>query len=512
MTVADNKRIAKNTIYLYIRTFVSMAIALYTSRIVLDTLGVEDFGIFGVVGGVMALFAVLSNSMSVATQRFLTFELGKKGNGEFQKVFSMVCIIHALIGLIFIFLSETVGLWFVNTYLNIPSDRMTAANIVYQISVISTAISILQIPYNSAVVSYERMHVYAYVGLGESVAKLLIVFLLITSPIDKLVMYAILLLGLKIIGCTVYRLYCIRKLPGCHIKIIWDKDLFKAIAEFTGWNLFGSVAGTAKTQSTNIYINIFGGPAFNATMGVAGQVSVAINSLVSGFQSAANPQLTKNYAAGDSEATCRLLYKSSKISFLLMLIVSLPVFFEIDYILNLWLVDVPPLAVLFTRLIIVECLFDTLAGPMTTSLLATGHIKWYQIAIGSIHLLNIPITYFFLMEGCYIATPLVVSIVLVMLSNVSRLFFCRNMLGLSLKTYLGEVVVPICMVCLLSVIPVVMVVPVMEPSFFRLILTVFVSVTTVVVFAYSIGLNHSERQFILNIIRPRLYQILRIRN
>lgn len=504
MTIADNKRIAKNTIYLYIRTFVSMAIALYTSRIVLDILGVEDFGIFGVVGGVMALFAVLSNSMSVATQRFLTFELGKKENGEFQKVFSMVCIIHALIGLIFIFLSETVGLWFVNTYLNIPSDRMTAANIVYQISVISTAISILQIPYNSAVVSYERMHVYAYVGLGESVAKLLIVFLLITSPVDKLVMYAILLLGLKIIGCTVYRVYCIRKLPGCHIKIMWDKDLFKAIAEFTGWNLFGTVAGTAKVQSTNIYINIFGGPAFNATMGVASQVSVAINSLVSGFQSAANPQLTKNYAAGDSEATCRLLYKSSKISFLLMLIVSLPIFFEIDYILNLWLVDVPPLAVLFTRLIIIECLLDTLAGPMITSLMATGRIKWYQIIVGSILLLNVPVSYIFLRLGHHIVTPLIVSIGFILLGHVARLVFCRKMLGLSLKAYLRDVIHPILVVCLLSVAPGLVLVMVMEQGLLRFVVTTIICIIFVGMISFFVGLSRSERQFVIKIICPRL--------
>lgn len=508
MTTADNKRIAKNTIYLYLRTFVSMVVTLYTSRKVLEVLGVEDFGILGVVGGVMVLFSFLSNSMSIATQRFLTFELGKKDNGDFQKVFSMTCIIHILLALIFVFLSETIGLWIVNNYLNIPFERMTAANVVYQISVISTAISVLQIPYNAAVVSYERMHVYAYVGLGESVFKLLVVYLLIISPADKLITYSMLLLVIKIIGCSIYRIYCNKKLPDCHIILRWDRGLFKSIAGFTGWNVLGTVAITVKDQTTNIFLNIFGGPVFNAAMSVSSQVSVAINNLTGGFQSAVNPQLTKNYASGDGGATCHLLCKSSKISFFLMLIVALPVLFEIDYILGLWLVEVPPMASLFTRLVILEGLLNTLAGPMAITLLATGRIKWYQILISVILLLSVPINYILFKAGYHIATPLVVSIVLVILGNILRAIFCHYMFGLSLKMYLREVILPIAGVCLLSPLPVVAIIHSLDQSFLRLLACTIVSVCTVVMLCYSIGLTRSERHFVQNIVRSRLVRII----
>ena len=485
-----------------------MMITLYTSRKVLEVLGVEDFGILGVVGGVMVLFSFLSNSMSIATQRFLTFELGRKDNGNFQRVFSMACIIHALLTLIFILLSETIGLWIVNTYLNIPSDRMIAANVVYQISTISTAISILQIPYNATVVSYERMHVYAYVGLGESVFKLLVVYLLIISPADKLITYSILLLVIKIIGCSIYRIYCIRNFPNCHIIRVWNKSLFRSIAGFTSWNVFGTVASTAKDQMANIFLNIFGGPVFNAAMGVSGQVSVAIRNLTGGFQSAVNPQLTKNYASGDNEATCRLLCKSSKISFFLMLIVSLPVLLEINYILELWLVEVPPMASLFTRLVIIEGLFDTLGGPMGTTLLATGRIKWYQIITGSTLLFTVPINYILLKAGYHIATPLIVSIVFMILGNVLRLAFCHNMLFLSLKMYLREVMLPVISVCLLSPLPVMAVTSVMEQGFLRLVFCTTASVITVAAISYLVGFTKSERQFIFNIIRARVIRLI----
>lgn len=512
MTTADNKRIAKNTIYLYIRTFVSMIITLYTSRKVLEILGVEDFGILGVVGGVMVLFSFLSNSMSVATQRFLTFELGRKDDNGFQNAFSMACIIHAILAILFVFLSETIGLWIVNTCLNIPSVRMNAANVVYQVSVISTAISILQIPYNAAVVSYERMHVYAYVGLGEAVFKLLVVYLLIISPVDKLITYSILLLVIKIIGCSIYRIYCIKNFPNCHIILKWNRSLFKSMACFTGWNMFGTIAITAKDQTTNLFLNIFGGPVFNAALSVTGQVSVAIHNLIGGFQSAVNPQLTKNYASGDSSAVCRLLYKSSKISFLLMLIVSLPVWFEIDYILHLWLVDVPPMATLFTRLVIIESLLDTLTGPMNTTLLATGRIKWYQVTLSIILLLSIPINYLLLKAGCHLATPLIVSVVLMMLSNVLRIIFCRNMLGLSVRMYVYEVILPIAGVGVFSLLPIMFVNSALNQSFLRLTICTIVGVVTVVFTSYAIGFTRSERQIILNIVRTRFSGVMRLCN
>lgn len=264
MSYADNKRIAKNTLFLYIRTFVSMAISLYTSRKVLEELGVEDFGIMNVVGGVIAMLTFLNGSMSGATLRFLTFEIGRKNQDGFQRVFSMAVHIHLLLGAVIFIFGETFGLWFVNTCLNIPPDRMVAANVVYQVAILSCILSVLQTPYNASIVSYERMHVYAYVGLGESVAKLLIVYLIIISPIDKLITYSLLFFIVNITSCVIYRVYCLRNFNGCRVKRQWNNELFKDMAGFTGWNMFGTIAWTLKFNGASILLNIFGGPAVNA--------------------------------------------------------------------------------------------------------------------------------------------------------------------------------------------------------------------------------------------------------
>lgn len=513
MSISDNKRIAKNTVYLYIRTFISMIVSLYTSRKILEALGVEDFGILNVVGGVITLMAFINGSMSVATQRYLTYELGRDNGGDFNKVFNVSVRVHLIIAAIVLLCAETVGLWFVNTHLNIPSGRMVAANWIYQASVLSAILGIIQTPYNAAIVSHEHMHIYAYVGLGETFAKLIVVLCLLLYPYDRLAVWGFAFFAIQLTVSMIYRWYCIRKFDNCRFRLhMWERQSFRSMLGFTGWNMFGTVAWTAKDQGVSILLNIFGGPVYNAARGVSVQVTGAIRNLVSGFQTAVNPQLTKNYASGNSHATCTLLCKSSKISFFLMLFVSLPVVFEVDYILGLWLVEVPPMAGLFTRLVIIECLVDTLGGPMITSLLATGRIKWYQIVVGSILLLNIPTAYLLLKAGFDIATPLIVSIVFMLLGNASRIVFCRNMLGLSLRLYVREVIVPIASVSFMSVIPVWAVTLSFEPGVLRLLICVAVSVVTVGALCFTIGLTASERQFILNIIRPRLSRLIRSSN
>lgn len=508
MTATDNRRIAKNTIYLYIRTFVSMIVALYTSRKILEALGVEDFGILNVVGGIISLMAFINGSMSVATQRYLTYELGRENGGNFNQVFNIAIKVHLIIAIIVLIAAETIGLWFVNTHLNIPEARMSAANWIYQASVFSCVLGIIQTPYNAAIVSHEHMHIYAYVGLGETFARLIIVLCLLIYPYDRLAIWGFAFFTLQLAVSLIYRWYCIRHFDNCSFKLkTWDKALFKSMLGFTGWNMFGTVAWTVKDQGASILLNIFGGPVYNAARGVSGQVTGAIRNLVGGFQTAVNPQITKNYASGNNEATCNLLCQSSKISFFLMLIISLPVLIEIDYILRLWLVEVPPMAALFTRLVIIEGLFDTLAGPMITSLMATGRIKWYQIIVGTILLLNIPIAYILLKAGFHIVTPLVVSIVFMLLGNASRIIFCRNMLGLSLRKYVRNVIVPIVIISLLSVIPVVIINQNMVEGFPRLIVSIAVGITTVASLVYTIGLNNSERQFVLKVVRPRLARL-----
>lgn len=505
VSYADNKRIAKNTIYLYIRMFVSMVVALYTSRKILETLGVEDFGILNVVGGIISLMSFINGSMSVATQRYLTYELGRGVEGQFNKVFNIAVYIHAFIAVLVLIAAETVGVWFVNTQLNIPEARMSAANWVFQAAILSTILGILQTPYNAAIISYEHMHVYAYVGLGETFARLLIILAISFYPYDKLAIWGFALFIIQLSSSLIYRSYCIRKLNNCTLeRNTWNLQLAKSMLGFTGWNMFGTIAWTLKDQGVSILLNIFGGPLVNAARGVSGQVTGAAKGLVGGFQSAVNPQITKSFAANDRETTCHLLCTSSKFSYFLMLIISIPIVLEINFLLNVWLVEVPQYAALFTRLVIIEALLDTLAGPMITSLMATGQIKNYQIVVGSILLLNIPTAYILLKLDYPIFTPLVVSLVFMIIGNASRLIFCRNMLGLSLRTYIRTVIWPITIVSVLSFLIPCIIVSVMTEGWLRLLVCSASSMVFSAAIIYCCGLTSSERLFIINLLRNKL--------
>lgn len=504
MSAETNKRVVKNTIFLYIRTFVSMIISLYTSRKILEALGVSDFGIYNVVGGVITMLTFLNGSMSVATQRFLTVELGRKDKGNYNRIFNMAVLIHLGLAALVLIAAETVGLWFVNTYLNIPAGRMSAANWVYQASVLSTILGILQTPYHASIVSHEHMHIYAYVGLGESFGKLFLVFLLIVYPYDRLIFWGFIMFFFQFLIAIIYRVYCIRQFPECKLRLKWDSSIFSSILKFTGWNMFGTVAWLLKDQGVNILMNIFGGPVANAARGVSGQISGAVQGLTSGFQSAVNPQITKRYAADDSEATCRLLCESSKISYFLLFIIALPVMMEADFILKLWLVEVPPMASLFTRIILIEALLSALGNPMITSLMATGDIKWYQIVVGSSLLFIVPIAYIFLKVGFPIETALIVSALFIFLGDVLRVVFCKKQIGLSLRLYGLKVVLPITIVTILSVILPGIIHYNMSEGWTRLILSTVVSCLIVVILIYTIGLTATERKFIITGIVSRI--------
>lgn len=497
MSVEANKRVVKNTIFLYIRTFVSMLISLYTSRKILEALGVSDFGIYNVVGGVITMLTFLNGSMSVATQRFLTVELGKKERGNYNRIFNMTVLIHIGLAALVLIAAETAGLWFVNTYLNIPVERMTAANWVYQASVFSTILGILQTPYHASIVSHEHMHIYAYVGLGESFGKLFLVFLLIVYPYDRLVFWGFIMFFFQFLMAIIYRVYCVRQFPECKLRLKWDRLVFNSILKFTGWNMFGTVAWLLKDQGVNVLMNMFGGPIANAARGVSGQISGAIQGLTGGFQSAVNPQITKRYAANNFEATCRLLCESSKISYFLLFMVVMPVMMEADFILKLWLVEVPPMTPIFTRIILIESLFSSLGGPMITSLMATGNIKWYQIVVGSSLLFIVPIAYLFLKVGYSIETALIVSAIFILFGDVLRVIFCKRQLGLSLRFYGMKVVLPILIVTTLSFILPVVIHYNLSEGWGRLILSTVVSCLIVAVLTYTIGLTTTERNFII---------------
>lgn len=505
MSSIDNRRIAKNTIYLYVRTFISMIVSLYTSRVILEALGVVDFGIYNVVGGVITMMGFLNGTMSVATQRYLTYELGKEEGGLFNKVFSMSVTIHVVIALIVVILAETVGLWFVNTRLVIPPDRLFAANLVYQAAILSSVLGIVQTPYNASIVSHERMYIYAWIGLCETFVRLGLVLCVAHFGGDRLALWAYSIFCLQFVVAMYYRYYCIHYLSGCRYgKGLWDSRLFVQMFKFTGWNMFGSAAWTLKDQGTSILLNLFGGPVANAARGVAGQVSGAVRGLNGGFLAAVNPQLTKTYASGECGLTCLLLCRSSKISFFLMLLIAVPLCAEIDFVLNLWLVDVPEYAAIFSVIVISDSLLDSLAGPMITSLLATGNIKWYQIVVGCLLLLNIPVAYLWLSLGGSIEAPLIVCVVFTFLGNLARLLFCRNMLGLSLKVYAVEVALPITVVFIIDVLVVAIVNRHMGDGWLRLFVNCGLSTVVICSMVYLIGLKGSERTAVKNVIRSKI--------
>lgn len=509
MISEDNKRIAKNTILLYVRTLFSQLLGLYTSRKVLEILGVSDYGVYNVVGGVVTMLTFLNGSMAVATSRFLTIELGRNNMKAYNKIFSMSVNIHLFLAIIVFIVAETVGLWFVNTYLNIPMERMAAANWVYQTSLVAIMLSIIQTPYSASITAHEHMNIYAYVGMMESVLKLSAVFLLLAISYDRLVFYGFMMLGVTVNSVIIYRIYCLKHFNECRYHKIWDKSLFQSMLDFTGWNMFGSVAWVLKGQGSNMLMNIFGGPLINAARGVSYQVSSAVQNLVSGFSAAVAPQLTKKYASENREALNKLLMTSSKISFVLLLFVALPVSLEISYLLDLWLVDVPQYANVFTRIILLEALCETLGSPMITSLLATGKIKWYQIVVGSVMLLNIPLSYILLKIGFPIFIPLVVSLVLTAVALILRLWFCKKQISLSVRTYVWKVLIPLGIVILLSAIFPTLVSLYMDEGFLRLLSTTITSVLFVGICSYFFGLSKNERYAMHSLVVNGLKKVIR---
>lgn len=509
MVSENNRRIARNTVLLYIRTLFSQLLALYTSRKILEVLGVEDFGIYNVVGSVVGMLTFLNGSMSVATQRFLAIELGRGDLKSYNRVFSMACLIHIALALLIVIAAETVGLWFLNTHLNIPDDRMVAANWVYQFSILSIAVGIIQTPYMASLTAHEHMNVYAYVGMGTSILGLLIVFLLPIIDNDHLTVYALLILIIQLLAACVYRVYAIRQFSECRFHCYWKVDLFRSMLGFTGWNLFGTIAWMLKDQGINMLMNIFGGPVVNAARGISYQVLSAVQNLVTGFNTAVNPQLTKNFASGNNENFFKLMMTSSKISFFLLMLIALPVMLEIVYLLNLWLVEVPTYTIIFTRLILIEALLSVYSGPMVTSLMATGEIKWYQIVVGSAMLLNVPLAYLFLHLGYSILTPLIVSIGVTVLSSVLRLWFCKHQLGLSIFKYVNNVILPTFVVGLFSAIVPVVVTVFMTDGFLRFVTVTIVSIMSVSLFTYIFGLNYLERLLLRTILNKTISKFRR---
>ena len=390
---SNSKRIAKNTLLLYFRMILIMVVSLYTSRIILNELGVEDFGIYNLVAGVVILFSFLSNAMITATQRYLSIAIGKKDEKYIQAVFSTSLLSHFFL-IFFIFLAaETIGLWLINAKLEIPADRMSATNFVYQLAILTTCVNIIRIPYNASIIANERMSFFAYVSIVETFLKLAVVWALAITPGDKLVIYSFLLLLVAIVIDIAYWYYCQRFLLANKFYLKTNKKLFVELTSFSVWNLFGGLADIGYKQGTNIILNLFWGVSINAVLGITNQIRNALVPFIGNLQLAVNPQMVKSYALGDYEYFKILVYRISKYSYFLMLIIVFPIIFNIDLILELWLKNPPEHTAIFAMLTSVYCLVDSLTGPLWAAMQAGGKIKRFQIVTGICLLLNLPVSY-----------------------------------------------------------------------------------------------------------------------
>lgn len=505
----NNKRVAKNTLFLYFRMILIMVVSLYTSRVILATLGIRDYGINNVVAGVVTMFSFLNNSMSSATQRFLTFELGKGDKEGLKRVFSAALNIHIGIAILMIILAETVGLWFVNAKLVIPAERMVAANWIYQFAILSFCVNVIQVPYNATLIAHEKMSIYAYISILEVLLKLGIVYLLVISPVDKLISYGFLFLLVQILIRSIYQIYCRGHYEETKSLWFWDKKLYKQLSGFAGWNLMGSIAWLLRDQGLNIVLNLFFGFVINAARGVALQVSNAVMSFISNFQVALNPQITKSYATGSYDEMEKLSYQGIKFSFLLLFLMAFPLCIDINYVLSIWLVKVPDYTALFIILILVDALIGNLFGtPFMTSLSATGKIRNYQVTVGTIILLILPACYVILRLGAGPDSVFYVAMFFNFVSGLARFAFCTRQIGYSFKRYSTYVLLPLIGVILFSLpIPLILKSQLnINRGFVHFVILCSVSFVITLIVSWFIGFSRHERSMIIETIQHKLHR------
>lgn len=506
-TLNNNKRIAKNTLLLYFRQLLLMFIGLFTSRVVLNSLGVENYGVYNVVGGIVAMFTLLTGSLSAAISRFINVGLGKGDIGRLNVIFSTAVNVQIGMAILVGLLCEIGGVWFLNTHLNIPIARMEAANWVLQLSIITFCINLISVPYNAAIIAHEKMNVFAYISILEGVFKLIVAYTLYVSPYDKLKTYAVLLTVIAIILRLIYGFYCGKTFKECHYHYVFDKQILKDISGFAGWNFFGSGAYLFNTQGVNIVTNLFFGVAANAARGVATQAEGIVKTFVTNFTTAINPQIMKSYAEGNLHYTFSLVCRGAKFSYCLMLIFAVPFMFETETIMTLWLKTYPPEAPLFLRLSMIGTMFDLLGNSTANAAWATGKIKRYYLYVATIGCLVFPISWICFEIGCPAYTSYIVFAVIYLLLVFVKLWILNGLIGFPQMMFIKEVVFRIGIVTLSSFILPVIVYNIMNDSmFWHLLLTVICGISA----CYSIylfGLSTKERKTINTMLLNKYFKI-----
>jgi len=485
---------------LYGRTIIIMFVSLYTSKVILNVLGVNDFGIYEVIGGIVTMFALVGGSITSATQRFLNFEMGKGNQEKLKQIFSVALIIHFMLAATVLLLGETAGLWFLNSKMNISAERMYAANWVYQCSLITFIINLISLPYNATVIAHEKMNVFAIISIIEVVLKLGIVFLLQLFLFDKLIVYAILMLLVAISVRLIYGKYCSRHFKECSFVFCKNKSLYREMTGFAGWTMIGSSSGLLMMQGVNILLNIFFGVAVNAARGIAFQVQRAVVSLINNFTTAMNPQITKLYASGENKSMMSLVVQGSKFSFYLLLILALPVLIETKTILLLWLNKVPEYTVDFVRLALIYSLLHTFSQTLVTSVAATGKVKYYQMVTGGLQSLNFPVSWLLLYLGFQPQITFIASIVFELCCLVSRIWFCHKLVALPVGNYLGQITNCLFVALISSIIPFALC-NLINTGISRLIMVVITSLICCSLSILYAGCSKIERKWIVTKVR-----------
>lgn len=500
----SNQRIANNTLLLYFRMLLIMVVSLYTSRVVLSTLGVSDFGIYNVVGGVVSMLGMIRSVLAAGTSRYLNYSLGKGDKELACKTFNVSIIIYIILCIVIIVLAETIGVWFLNTQLVIPECRIVAANYVFQFSILSSVNQMLVMPYNSVIISYERMGVYAYISVLEVFLKLVISYLICVSPIDKLIFYSLLMLASDLLICGLYRLYCHKNFEICKFRVYRDYSFYKEMLSYSGWNFFGALAGFARSQGLNVLISMFFNPSVCASRGIAYQVNNAITQFSSNFFLAAKPQIIKYYARGEINNMEMLVFRTSRLSFFLLLILSLPIIIEVPFIIQLWLGQSPEYVEIFVRLIIIFSTIEAMAHPLMTVCHATGRIMVYQVVVGILQVLIIPISYIFLKNGFTPPIVFVVAIVIGIVCLFVRLWICKWLVGFPFWRYTYQVLLnAVFLSGISSIVPLILYFT-LENSTMNAMIVCLSSIMSSLCCVYFYGLESNERSFLLKMISLRL--------
>lgn len=495
---SNYKRVAKNTLVLYVRMFITMLVSLYTSRVVLNALGVDDYGIYNVVGGFVSMFSVLSGSLSAANSRYITFELGKNNFERLRVIFSTAINIQILLSIVIVIAVEAVGVWFLNSQMKIAPERLLAANWVLQLSVLTFCVNLLSVPYNALIVAHEKMSAFAYISIFEAVGKLAVAFAILYNPFDRLVFYAVLSCLLTISIRLIYQIYCRRNFEESRYQRCFDKSLLKEMFSFAGWNFLGSSSGLLANHGVNMLMNLFFGVVANASRGVAIQADHAVKSFIHNFMMALNPQITKSYACNDLKTMHKLMCTGAKFSYFIMFLLALPILLETPIILQIWLKTVPDYAVIFLRWTLIVSLTYVLSNTLVTGMLATGNIKKYQIIISSLSYTILPIVYILYKLSMPPYCSYVVVFVIYFIQLFVRLFLLKGMINLSVSQYINDVFLKVIVVTILSLIIPLIIKSLCPSGYFRLVLVTIVCMLGVAFSSFFIGMTASERKVIFS--------------